>query len=197
MLLILDTETGGLDETSCALLEIGAVLTDLDLKIISSFQSYIYPPPHLQILDAALAATGFDLEKCMTAPPESEVIHKFVKWVKSHTPASEYPWTVDNRPRFGGFNSPFDLKFMWEALMRNGYISAPYQVDKKSGAFDIYRQAKKKWPVMPPRFDPRTGKNHTHRLVDICHHMDLPFGAHNALDDALATIEVGKLLRAN
>ena len=192
MILFTDTETGGLEHGQDALLQLAAVLTDDDLNVVSTFESYVYPPPGLNISDGALEATGLDLEQCLNAPTEEIVLGMFDEWALFHLD----DWK--ELPLFAGYNCGFDLQVLEAAFVRHGYECRPYRVDPKRGGFDVLALARKKWKKkdLPQVLNEKTGKTHTHILFDICVYLGIPLlNAHNAVADVLATIEVAKHVR--
>src|ERR1700722_12424715 len=71
--IFIDLETGGLEPTRHSILQVAAVITDLDLKIRGHFMSYIRPHPDLEINDEALAINQLCREELELAPIESRV----------------------------------------------------------------------------------------------------------------------------
>src|SRR5471030_1182057 len=78
--LFVDLETGGLYPNKHSILQIAAVMTDLDFKIQGYFMSYLKPHPELEVSKEALAINQINWEDLQNAPGESAVasaLHQF------------------------------------------------------------------------------------------------------------------------
>jgi DNA polymerase III epsilon subunit-like protein len=174
--LFVDLETGGLYPTKHSILQIAAVITDLDFKTQGYFMSYLKPHAHLEISDYALTVNKLNLDDLYNAPEEDLValaLHQFAH-IKGH------------KGRFAGYNCQFDLEFlalMWERQRDN--IAVPYHVPW----LDIYTCAKSK-----------LGNNSglpNFKLTSVADYFGInAAGAHDALQDLFMTIEIAKLLKS-
>jgi DNA polymerase III epsilon subunit-like protein len=172
--LFVDLETGGLYPDKHAVLQVAALITDLDFNIKGQFMSYIQPCPDLEVTKEALMINQLSLDHLKTAPAEKAVAVALAHFVR----------LVGQAPRFAGYNCQFDLEFlayMWE---RHDLLPAPYQVPW----LDIYAVAKS-------RLGPEAGLPNF-KLISVASHFGLnTSGAHDALADLIMTIEVAKHLR--
>jgi DNA polymerase III epsilon subunit-like protein len=176
-----DTETTGLDEEKHAIIQSAAVLTDLNFKVLGYWQSLVKPFDGAEITDRALDINKRTRDEIMNAPSELEVAKSFITFCR----------LVPEKPRIAGYFVQYDMK-MWAALLaRCGVTVYPWVVPW----LDSLEIAKKKYPNLPKRKcdDPTCpkclkGQDHTHRLVDIAHHLNLPINAHDAMGDLKATI---------
>lgn len=172
--LFVDLETGGLYPTKHSILQIAAVITDLDFKTQGYFMSYLKPHPELEVTEYALSINQLNWDDLQNAPGEASVVaalHHFAL-LRGH------------KGRFAGYNCQFDLEFlalMWE---RQNYIAAPYQVPW----LDIYTCAKSKLGSNSglPNF----------KLASVADYFGInTAGAHDALQDLFMTIEIAKQLK--
>jgi DNA polymerase III epsilon subunit-like protein len=172
--LFVDLETGGLYPNKHAVLQVAAVITDLDLNIKAQFMSYIQPHPELLVTQEALMINQLSLDRLQTAPPE-----KAVALALSH-----FARLIGPPPRFAGYNCQFDLEFLSYLWQRHDLLPAPYQVPW----LDIYAVAKSRLGADAglPNF----------KLASVADHFGLnTTGAHDALADLIMTIEIAKLLQ--
>jgi DNA polymerase III epsilon subunit-like protein len=173
--LFVDLETGGLYPDKHAVLQVAALITDLDFNIKGQFMSYIQPCPHLQITKEALMINQLSLEHLQTAPVEKAVAVALAHFVR----------LVGDAPRFAGYNCQFDLEFLDHLWQRHDLLPAPYQVPW----LDVYTVSKSRLGADSglPNF----------KLISVASHFGLNTdGAHDALADLIMTIEVAKRLRA-
>jgi DNA polymerase III epsilon subunit-like protein len=176
--IFIDLETGGLEPTRHSILQVAAVITDLDLKIRGHFMSYIRPHPDLEINDEALAINQLCREELEFAPIESRVALALKHFAHTNH-------FTGSSARFAGYNCKFDLEFLDGMWKRHELLPAPYAVPW----LDIYAVTKTKFGSDSglPNF----------RLTTVATHLGIsPHGAHDAHADLIMTIEVAKRLRA-
>jgi DNA polymerase III epsilon subunit-like protein len=101
--IVLDVETGGLDETQHSLLEIGAVIWDNCEIVGSPFYAAIVDEPFC-VTSKALKVNGIELENWQGISPQ-EAFDAFSAWALAYFPA-------DVRPQLAGWNVQFDEKFL-------------------------------------------------------------------------------------
>ncbi len=173
--LFVDLETGGLYPTKHSILQIAAVITDLDFKTQGYFMSYLKPHPELEITEYALSINQLKWHDLQNAPEEESVaaaLHQFAR-LRGQT------------GRFAGYNCQFDLEFLALMWNRQNNINAPYQVPW----LDIYTCAKR-----------RLGNNSglpNFKLASVAEYFGInTAGAHDALEDLFMTIEIAKMLKA-
>jgi len=93
-LLILDTETTGLDPATDALCEVGAVLFSVPLRAVLQQLSFLLPIT----ANAALAVNGIDPELTQQAQPQAEAYALFLAMLEAadavvcHNAAFDRPW---------------------------------------------------------------------------------------------------------
>jgi DNA polymerase III epsilon subunit-like protein len=173
--LFVDLETGGLYPTKHSILQIAAVITDLDFKTQGYFMSYLKPHPELEVTEFALAINQLNWDDLQNAPLEDSVV------VALH----HFALLRGQKGRFAGYNCKFDLEFlalMWE---RQNNIAAPYHVPW----LDIYTCAKSKLGSNSglPNF----------KLASVADFFGInTAGAHDALQDLFMTIEIAKQLKS-
>jgi len=173
--IFVDLETGGLNPDKHTILQIAAVITDLDLKIQDSFITYVKPHPKLETTKDALAINQIKLADLESAPDEPSVaraLHQFAH-------------IGGKRARFAGYNCKFDLTFLNNLWQRHDIFEPPYLVPW----LDVYDLAKTKFTYDAglPNF----------KLVTVAAQLGIDTsGAHNAGADITMTIEVARRLRA-
>ncbi len=172
--IFVDLETGGLDPLRHAILQVAAVITDLDLKIRGHFMSYVKPHPNLEITEEALSVNQLCREELELAPLESQVALALKHFADTSGPST----------RFAGFNCKFDLEFLDELWKRHDLLPAPYAVPW----LDIYAVTKTK-------YDYDSGLANF-RLATVASHLGISsHGAHDASADLIMTIAVARQLR--
>ncbi len=110
-LLVIDTETSGLDPACNALIEIGAVLVSPSLEEVGRFQILVQPCPYLQIDPESLCISGLSLAELGTkGVPEVDAIAGLSEFVR-------YP--LEGGPVvLAGWNISFDQAFLMAAFRR-------------------------------------------------------------------------------
>lgn len=104
-MIMIDTETGGLDPHECALISIGAMHVPSKRR----FYGVICPPEGLRLDPDAESVHGLTLDYLMEQGlPEAEVIEKFGRWVREF---NSLDWC--------GCNPAFDLAFLRAAAARS------------------------------------------------------------------------------
>ena len=180
--IVLDTETGGVHAETDALLEIGALLLDSELKECESWSTTIVPAKDLLISSGALnvqnrnfqGLDGHELD-------EFTAIFKLNAWVKDNLNVEEY-----GKPIFVGFNCSFDLRFMSAAYERTGLVPC-YCVPEHTGPIDVFKMAKKL--LQKPR------DVESHKLTCIAdYYQAREDQAHTALADCRMTASVWRRL---
>ncbi len=173
--LFVDLETGGLYANKHSILQIAAVITDLDFKIQGYFMSYLKPHPDLTVTKEALAINQINWEDLQNAPGESAVastLHYFAA-------------LGEHKARFAGYNCQFDLEFLSLMWKRQNTNIMPYQVPW----LDIYTTAKSKLgnKMGLPNF----------KLASVAKYFGIDTAkAHDALEDLFMTIEIAKQLKS-
>lgn len=176
--LFVDLETGGLYPKQHSILQVAAVLTDLDFNTHGYFMSYIKPHPELTVTKEALAINQLDWDYLQNAPEESFVAAAL----------QQFALLRGKKGRFAGYNCQFDLEFltsMWKRQSIENDTSVPYHVPW----LDIYTCAKSK-----------LGNNSglpNFKLASVASYFGInTSGAHDALQDLFMTIEIAKQLKA-
>ncbi len=123
---IVDVETGGFNARTDALLEIAAVLIDIDARgRVCRGDSFIYhvaPFPGANIEPAALAITGIRPDHPLRpAIPERDALQRVFRDVRQAVRASQC-----TRAILVGHNAHFDLGFLNEAIARTGIKRSPF-----------------------------------------------------------------------
>jgi DNA polymerase III epsilon subunit-like protein len=173
--LFVDLETGGLDAQRHSILQLAAVITDLNLRVQGYFMTYVRPHPHLEVTAEALAINQLQMEELSTAPDEALVAEAL----------SHFASLAGLKPRFAGYNCKFDLLFLDELWKRQQAVLPPYRVPWLD-VLDVAR--------IKPQFDAAVSNL---RLATIAEHLGInTSGVHDAGTDLMITIEVAKQLRA-
>lgn len=172
--IFVDLETGGLDAERHCILQLAALITDLDLNVQGNFMTYVKPHPLLEVTEEALSINQLNLDNLRNAPDESLVAQAL----------GHFANLAGGSPRFAGFNCKFDLLFLDELWRRQGGLIAPYRVPW----LDILHVARIK-----PDFDSVLPN---FKLATIANHFGINVsGAHDAGADLHITIEVAKRLK--
>lgn len=172
----LDTETGGFESKTDALLQI-ALVPVIDGERLPHFSSYMMPPSDLIINDSALKVNGIKRIDIPSFKPEKDVLVDFCSYLEK----------LETKLTFTAFNAPFDLGFVKQWFLRNkmqsdfGYFFRPMICDVLKKAQD----KKRYFPVRPENMKLTT----LSALFKIKHD-----GAHEALSDVLAMIDLDNIL---
>lgn len=117
--IVVDTETGGINPETDALLSIGLIATNSELKVLDSFEILIAPPPSLTITTKALMTNKVDIAKHMlTAISEAVALDGLEYFVKQYVNGTKYPPLI-------GWNLHFDIEFL-KALYGRHYKTWPF-----------------------------------------------------------------------
>ena len=122
---VIDVETGGFNARTDALLEIAAVLLDLNDGEITPGASHRYlvkPVEGLNLEPASLQITGIDpFHPLRPAVDEGEALRDLFRHVRAHVRASGCKRAV-----LVGHNASFDLGFLNAAVERQGIKRNPF-----------------------------------------------------------------------
>jgi DNA polymerase III subunit epsilon len=167
-LIVIDTETGGLDPARHALLSVAAVDTEGQ-----SFYSLVSPAPDWLIEPEALAVNGLS-ESFLREKGEHEslVMRDLAAWLKDR------PGTI-----LAGCNPAFDFGFLAAAANRQG-IRWPHRrlLDLTAAAWAAYERGRLDLPIWPDG-SPKLNLDSIAGALDLYR----TGTTHNALEDALLT----------
>lgn len=117
-IVIVDTETGGVDPKANALLQLSAIVCqrneDKTFVEIAEFDRFINPPEDypLSLTEEAIAINRISLEQIEKGDEEEEVLNSFVSFCHPHRNNGYFPIFV-------GWNVNFDLEFVKAAFKRH------------------------------------------------------------------------------
>ena len=176
-LLIIDTETTGLDITRHSVLQLGAVLIDKDsLEEKYHYCSYIYATKkQFQAADErALRINGINIDMTKKAPT----------WKESFTTMLHE--TKKFKYHIAGQNLQFDVSFM-KQMCRRYRFKYPFGRDRELGAREIDL-----WPVFLSvgAFKDLPYIDRNASLYSMCKYFNIETKSHDALADCRATAEV-------
>jgi DNA polymerase-3 subunit epsilon len=167
-LIVLDTETGGLDPARHALLSVAAVDS-----AGQSFYEVVSPAPEWIVEPEALAINGLSESFLRDeGQPESIVMHDLAMWLKDR------PGTI-----LAGCNPSFDFNFLAAAAARQG-IRWPHRrlLDLTAAAWAAYERGHIDLPIWPDG-SPKLNLDSIAGALDLYR----TGATHNALEDALLT----------
>jgi len=123
---VIDVETGGFNSATDALLEIAAVMIELDgegnLRRGESHSFHVQPYPGSNIEPAALAVTGIDPHHPLRpAIPERDALQRIFREVRAAVRAVDC-----RRAVLVGHNAAFDLGFLNAAVARTDIKRNPF-----------------------------------------------------------------------
>lgn len=125
MPVVVDVETGGLEASTDALLEIAAVLIEQDEQGFFPTEEYAFqvePFEGARIVDKALEITGIDpAQPLRPALPEREALQRLFRPIRRGLRESDC-----NRAVLVGHNAFFDLGFLNAAVERSGIKRNPF-----------------------------------------------------------------------
>lgn len=156
MYAVVDIETTGNSAQSASITEIAIVITD-GQRIINQFTSLINPQTHIPTFITNL--TGITNSMVETAPTFSSLAPKILSFLDNHI--------------FVAHNVNFDLSFITNQLLQEGYSYAPNKLCTVKYGRKIYPGLK------------------SYSLGNLCRHFGMiNNNAHRALDDTLVTVEL-------
>ena len=117
---VIDTETGGIDSKTDALLQIGAVGTDLEsgFSALERFEVDVKPEEGLNVTDSALKVNGIKRTDLNLGNLELDALHLFRSFVGQYSNRSSSH--QNGPPVIIGWNIHFDLAFLRVAYRRQG-----------------------------------------------------------------------------
>ena len=114
MLLVIDTETTGLDPTQHACIELGAVLLDRKLEIVKEFSEVIIPRPGAKITQEAMDINKITSEELANGLGYRETTVEFNKL-----------FSIGPIPKLAGWNVGFDVAFL-KMLYEKSLLAWPF-----------------------------------------------------------------------
>ncbi len=131
-----DTETGGTNAATDALLEAGAILLNDDYEEFASWSATIEPAHGLLISNEALHVQNRNFQGLLGHElDEFMALYNMNKWVEENIDIEQF-----GLPTYGGFNCGFDLRMMSAAYERVG-LKPCYIVPERDGPMDVYKMA--------------------------------------------------------
>lgn len=123
---VVDVECGGFNPNTDALLEIAAVLVEIQpdgtLKPGEGWRYHVQPFPGANVEEASLAVTGIDpYHPLRPAIPEKEALSRLFKDIRQVMKDSDCTRAV-----LVGHNAAFDLNFLNAAIARTGIKRSPF-----------------------------------------------------------------------
>lgn len=105
-LLVIDTETTGLDPQTDCIIELAAcsVVIDTDKLIFNGPMFATRVLPSCPVPENVAAINGYSGKEWENAPPMSEVGQQFIRWIYEKLSGDGWIWTGSN---VGGFDLPF------------------------------------------------------------------------------------------
>lgn len=108
-ILVVDTETGGLDPREHSLLTIGLVVGDLETGVVAEGIEVAVRHRTYRVTPGALAVNGIDIQEHDAAADMSEVaVARIRDFIRSHFPKRH----DKQKPTPAGHNYPFDCRFV-------------------------------------------------------------------------------------
>ena len=177
-----DTETGGTNVATDALLEAGAILLNEDREEFASWSATIEPALGLRISNDALRVQNRNFQGLLGHElDEFMALYNLNKWVEENIDVEQF-----GLPTYGGFNCSFDLGIMSAAYERVG-LKPCYIVPERDGPIDVYRMAQKLLKV------PRDVPNR--KLTTLADYFGVrELNAHHTIPDCRMTASVWRRL---
>lgn len=167
--IIFDTETEGLDSSTCNIIQISAIKCLIEenyqFREIGRLDTYINPERPLQKKITEITGITDDLLK--------KYPNEIVQWPSI--------WEFfDNVGIVVGHNTPFDIRFMTAMCIRRGVTGwTPIELDTFRMAQELHLKK----------------EAGSHKLGDLAAHFGLDYGLsfHNSMDDVIATMRILRL----
>jgi len=175
--IVFDCETGGLSEKENPITQIALVALDgSSLKELNRFEMYIKPYDDLEITKGALDVTGLKMVDINNGYDKKEAVKLIIDFAKKNSPNSR----PENRPILVGHNVQFDIRMTGSLFER---------CNKE--LFDFFSPT----PMCTMLLSKMFNKDATSlSLGNCCKEIDVELsGAHRAMNDTLATVEMAKV----
>jgi DNA polymerase III subunit epsilon len=180
-LLWFDSETGGTDEKTDALIQLAAII-EINGEVVDEIDLKMQALPGKKISNEAISKHGMTLEMISKFDAPRSCFEKLEKMLLKHNP---YPVKTD-RYIMAGYNPEFDCKFLyqwytdidgkyayWKHLQFSPIDVLPtLRAMRHAGILDI----------------PDT------KLETVCAHLNIPLNAHDALSDIRATRQLTHMI---
>ena len=112
-MLVVDTETGGVDPLKHPLLSVGGVMTDENLKPLSSIELLVQPAEGLVIDERALMVNKINMKRHReVALEEQDALIQLLDWLREYRNKRSFPMIL-------GWNVHFDIGFLQAAFERH------------------------------------------------------------------------------
>ncbi|HEY9678697.1 MAG TPA: 3'-5' exonuclease [Drouetiella sp.] len=169
--LFTDTETGGTEKQSCALIQVAVIVTDNNFLIKDFWDGLICPPKNLVITERATEIHGWTREMLANERPEAEVIEEYLGFCR------QFP-----NHRIAGQNVSYDLGMLEAAYERNRISAAGAYLQPAYDTLDIARRKLQK-------------KTANHKLGTLAAYFGFNAdAAHDALCDLFLNVQVARQL---
>ena len=179
-ILWLDTECTGVDAFRNDIIQIG-YLIEVDGQMMEESEILMKPGPDSVISPEALMKNKFSEKDFESFQSQSEGIYKFETALQRHIDR------FDSRDKFvlAGYNVGFDDKFLRAAFKKNknDYYGAYIMWAKLDVQSFLARYLIETDTSLPNQ-----------KLETVCHHFDIEFDAHDALEDIKATRKLYTIL---
>ncbi len=182
--IIIDFETGGVDETVYQATQVCCFSVNFDdLSILSKYDSFIKPYANLEIDKDILAKTMVRMEDILNGKEAKKVVSDLIEFFKSANPNGR----PQSKPYLVGHNVDFDVRFLVHLFKVNGKNVWDY-VD--GCRIDTLALAQEHWSDLPE------GEATSFKLGVCCERIGYQLdNAHNAESDVLATYNLFKYFR--
>lgn len=185
-IIILDTETGGLDEKENPIMEIAMIVKDITTwEEIGRWESLVKGYSDLSYDQKALDVHGITVSECNNSGLSLEdAVKTCIQLFKKFTPKGD---RGGGRPILAGHNLPFDIKMLKMAFKLAGYNLSDYVLSNgdEITILDSLPMAKFFWP-----------NESNHKLGDCCKKAGLgDFTAHRAMPDVIASADLFEFFR--
>ena len=172
-LVVIDVETGGLDDREHSILSLGATIW-MDGEIGSKFHTYIHEE-NMVTTPEAMRVNGITQDEIATGVSPSFAVSMFEQWLRANG--------VSGRATLGGHNiAGFDM----------GFMKRLYRLAGKKMPFD-YHVLDTMSLSLALRFAGRLDVKNV-KLDTLCQHFGIQIreegGRHNSMEDAIATAKL-------
>ena len=174
--LFLDVETTGLDKDKNGIIQLACLVENTKGKIIGTFVANIKPFKGCVYAEDAENVHGKSEDTISTYEDESDVLFRFIEWLKKYKVGTE-------QFSITGYNSRFDQDFIAAWFKRNRQVYWNY-----FNYYDIDVFALVKILGLSGMYENKSSK----KLVALCNLFDIKLDAHDALNDIKATRKLYK-----
>lgn len=184
--IVLDCETGGIDEKSNPITQVALMVIDpSNFAILEQYENFIKPYEGLVIKKEAINASRVSMSEINAGVEYVKVIADLIRIFSKHSPKGKIP----AKPIIVGHNTQFDIRFLKELFKFKSKDLFDF-IDPFF--YDTLRMIK------DYEMNIKGSENFVNKLEVVCQRYGIELkSAHGAMNDVIATREIFSMLMSN